>query len=71
MLKDRRKLVRAEGYSILALVGGSLFLSLGIGATILSTRGIPAVVAMLGALISFLATISLIFVWLVQEYSGE
>jgi hypothetical protein len=71
MLKSKKKLEKMEGYSILFLITGSLVMSSGIGLTTLSTKGIPAIMAMLGALIAFLATISLIFAWLFQEMFGE
>jgi predicted membrane channel-forming protein YqfA (hemolysin III family) len=71
MLKSKKKLEKMEGYSILFLIAGSMIMSSGIGLTTLSTKGIPAIMAMLGALIAFLATISLIFAWLFQEMFGE
>ncbi|MFN6991701.1 MAG: hypothetical protein ACK4MM_03145 [Fervidobacterium sp.] len=69
MLKSKNKFERAEGYAIIAMLGGAIILSLGIGLTIVSTKGISAVLAMSGALISFLATVALIGVWLVKEFS--
>jgi len=71
MLKSKKKLEKMEGYSILFLIAGSIIMSSGIGLTTLSTKGIPAIMAMLGALIAFIATISLIFAWLFQEMFGE
>jgi len=55
----------------MVLVAGALMLSVGIGLTVISTKGIPAILAMLGSLISFLATVALIFVWLFKELQGE
>lgn len=71
ILKSKNKYERMEGYCILILLAGALILSLGIGLTILNTKGISAILAMSGALISFLATIGLIVVWLIQELIGE
>ncbi len=71
MLKGENKYEKVEGYCILVLLAGALMLSAGIGLTILSPKGISAVLAMLGSFISFIATISLIFTWLVQELFGE
>jgi hypothetical protein len=71
ILKSKNKYEKAEGYCILILVAGGLILSLGIGLTIINTKGISAILAMSGALISFLATIGLIVVWLIQELIGD
>ena len=71
MIKSKKKLEKMEGYSIVFLIAGSLIISSGIGLTVVSTKGIPAIMAMLGALIAFLATVSLIFTWLLQEMLGE
>jgi hypothetical protein len=62
---------KMEGYCIVILLIGALMLSAGIGLTTISTKGIPAIMAMLGSLISFLATVALIFVWLFKELQGE
>jgi len=70
-IKSEDKYERAEAYCIVALVAGALTLNLGIGLTAISTRGIPAILAMLGSLVSFLATIGLIGVWLAAEFAGE
>jgi hypothetical protein len=71
MLKSKDKYERAEGYCIVILLAGALMLSVGIGLTIITTKGIPAILAMLGSLISFLATVALIFTWLAKELFGE
>lgn len=71
MLKGKDKYETAENYSMLFIVVGAVILSTGIGLTILSPKGISAIMAMLGSLISFLATVVLIFVWLVKELFGE
>jgi len=71
MLKSKNKFERAEGFCIISLIVGSLVMSSGIGLTIITPKGIPAIMAMLGALIAFLATVGLIFTWLLQEMFGE
>ena len=70
-LKSKDKYERMEGYCILVLLAGALMLSTGIGLTIVTPKGIPAILAMLGSLISFLATVALIFTWLARELFGE
>ena len=71
MIKSKKKLEKMEGYSIVFLIAGSLIMSSGIGLTVVSTKGIPAIMTMLGALIAFLATVSLVFTWLLQEMLGD
>jgi len=71
MLKGKTRYERIEGYCILILIVGAIMLSAGIGLTVISTKGIPAILAMLGSLISFLATAALLFVWLFKELQGE
>ena len=62
---------KMEGYCIVILLIGALMLSAGIGLNAINTKGISAILAMLGSLISFLATVALIFVWLFKELQGE
>jgi len=71
MIMSKKKLEKMEGYSILSLIVGTVILSSGIGLTIVSTKGIPAIITMLGTLISFLSTVVLIFTWLFQEFFGD
>ena len=71
LLKGKTRYEKAENYCIIVLIVGAIMLSAGIGLTIISTKGIPAILAMLGSLISFLATVVLIFVWLFKELQGE
>ncbi len=71
MLKSKSKFEKAEGYCIVFLIVGALMLSSGIGLTIITPKGIPAILAMLGALIAFLSTAGLIFTWLLKEMFGE
>jgi hypothetical protein len=59
-----------ENWIILILIIGVVMLSIGIGLTIFTPKGLPAILAMMGSLISFLATVALIFTWLVKEVVG-
>jgi hypothetical protein len=71
MLKSGNKFERAEHYCIIVLLVGAIMLSTGIGLTAIEPKGISAIIAMLGSLIAFLATVALIFTWLTQELFGE
>jgi len=68
-LKGKDKYETLENYSVLFIVIGAAMLTIGIGLSILTPKGIPAIIAMLGGLISFLATVALIFIWLAKELS--
>jgi len=70
-LKSEDNLVRAEGFCILSLFFSGIILSLGIGLSILNTKGIPAILAMLGGLFTFLSTLALIIVWLIKEWKSD
>jgi len=39
----------------------------GIGLTAISAKGFPALLAMFGAVVSFCASVALVFVWLAKE----
>ncbi len=69
-LKGKDKYETVENYSIAAILIGGLILSSGIALTAITTKGIPAILAMLGSLISFLATVVLVFSWLVKEFKS-
>lgn len=71
LLKAKNRYEKIEGYCVLILIVGAVILSAGIGLTIVTPKGIPAIMAMFGSLISFLATVALIFVWLFKELQGE
>lgn len=70
-LKGKNKLETIENYSILFIFAGAAILSLGIGLNIISTKGFSAILAMLGALVSFLSTVALIVVWVMKEFEKE
>jgi hypothetical protein len=70
-LKGKDKFETAENFSIVGIVFGALVLTSGIGLTIVTPKGLPAILAMLGSLIAFLSTVALVFVWLAREFFGE
>jgi len=70
-LKGTDKLATVENYSILFIFIGALVLSSGIGLNLINTKGFSTILAMLGALISFLSTVSLIIVWVLKEFEKE
>jgi hypothetical protein len=70
-IKGKNKLETLERISIALIVFGAFILSLGIGLTILTPKGIPAILSMLGASTSFVFTVILIFTWLIKEFKGE
>lgn len=71
MLKGKDKFETLENYSILFILIGALVLSLGIGLTVISPKGIPAILAMTGAFVSFVSTIVLILIWLSKDIFGD
>jgi hypothetical protein len=70
-LKGKDKLETAERISIASIIFGALIFSLGIGLTIVTPRGIPAILSMLGAAISFVFTVLLIFIWFIKSWKGD
>jgi len=70
-LRGKDKLETLENYSILFIFLGGIILSFGIGSTIITPRGWPVILAMLGSLIAFLSTLALILIWLIREFKGE
>ncbi len=71
MLRGKDKFETAERWSVLIIVIGAVMLSGGIGLSIISTKGLTAILMMIGAFLSFIATVSLIFVWVLKEFLGE
>ena len=70
-LKGKDKIETIENYCILFIFLGGIMLSLGIGFTVISTKGIPVILAMLGALVSFLSTVALVFTWVAKDFSEK
>jgi len=69
-LKGKDRYETWENYSIVFIFFGVILLILGIGTTVITTKGIPAILSMLGAFISFIATVALIVIWLVRDMKG-
>jgi len=73
MLSVRKKLKGSnrhetlENYSMVGVIFGALVFSGGVGLTALTPKGIPAIISMFGAVITFLSSVSLVFVWLGKE----
>ena len=70
-LRGRDKLETFENYSILFIFIGAIILSAGIGMNIISTKGVSVILAMLGAVVSFISTIALIAIWVIREFEKE
>lgn len=70
-LKGKDRLETIENYCILLVIAGAVVLSSGIGLTAISTRGLPVLLAMGGALVSFLAIVALVFVWLAKDFTEK
>ena len=67
-LKGKDRIETVENYCILFIFSGAIMLSLGIGFTVISTKGLPVILAMSGALVSFLSTVGLVFTWVVKDF---
>jgi len=71
-LKGESRYDTVENYCLAGVVIGTVMVSIGILTNVISTQGITAVIAMLGALLSFGSTVVLIFVWLFKElFKGD
>ena len=64
------KLEGFEKFAMYSLLIGACMFSTGIGLSIFTPRGLPAILGMAGAFMAFMATVLLIFAWLVQEWRG-
>jgi ABC-type multidrug transport system permease subunit len=71
MLKGKSRIETIENYLIAIVLAGAVMLSAGIGLSVLSPKGLPAILAMLGSFITFTSTIILILLWLMKEFKGE
>ena len=70
-LRGKDKYETLENYSILFIFVGGVMLSAGVSLTGFSTKGVSAILAMLGSLIAFLATTILIIIWLIKEFRSD
>jgi|GEM_PF-4969003 uncharacterized membrane protein len=72
MLKDKikkwfeKKEERIENLSIFCIVIGTVLISLGLGLTIISTQGLPAILAMVGSFLVFIFSIVFLIANLVK-----
>lgn len=69
-IRGATRLETAENVCIALIIAGAIVLSIGIGSTAITTKGVPAILSMLGAVISFTFTVALVFTWLVKEFAG-
>ena len=67
--KDRFE--TAENYSMAGIVAGAVVFSLGIGLSMFSPAGAAAILAMLGAIVSFVSSVALVFSWLAKDLFGS
>ena len=70
-LKGKNKNETVENFSILFIAIGSVVLSAGMVISGFNTVGLGPILAMMGTLIAFLATVALVFSWLVKEFSSD
>jgi hypothetical protein len=66
-LKGKSKYETFENIVLFAIVFGAVLLSAGIGLSIFSPKGLPAVFAMLGSFIVFIFSAVLILFWFFKE----
>ena len=69
-LKGNDRFETFENYSILFIALGALMITLGIGLTVVATKGFPVILTMIGSLLAFISTIALIATWLAREFLG-
>ncbi len=67
-IKGATRLETVENICIVFIIVGAVILSIGIGSTAITTKGLPAIVSMLGAVITFSSTIAWVFTWIVKEF---
>jgi len=53
------------------IVAGAVVFSLGIGLSMFSPAGAAAILAMLGAIVSFVSSVALVFSWLAKDLFGS
>jgi len=66
--KDRFE--TAENCSMAGVVAGAALFSLGVGLSAFSPAGVAAILAMLGAVVSFVSSVALVFSWLAKDLFG-
>ena len=69
--RGRDRFETAENYSIVGVVAGAVLFSLGIGLAAFSPAGVSAMLAMLGAVVSFVSSVALVLAWLAKDLFGK
>ncbi|MFH1623240.1 MAG: hypothetical protein ABIA12_01850 [Candidatus Aenigmatarchaeota archaeon] len=69
--KGKDRFETAENYSMAGVVAGAVLFSLGVGLAAFSPAGVPAVLAMIGAVASFVSSVALVFSWLAKDLFGS
>jgi hypothetical protein len=67
--KDRFE--TAENYAISGVVTGAVIFALGLGLAAFGSAGVPTILAMLGAIVSFVSSVALVFAWLAKDLFGK
>lgn len=67
MLKGKDKYETFENYLILFIFVGTVLLSIGIGLSAISAKGVPVLFAVSGAFLAFISIVFLIALWLIKE----
>ena len=70
-LKGKNKIETLENYLIALIFLGAIVFSSGVGLTVVSSQGFPIILAMIGAVASFVFTVTLIFLWVFKEFKNE
>lgn len=70
-LRGKDRFETLENYSMVGVIVGALVFAGGVGLTTLSTKGFPAIVSMLGAVVAFCASVALVLIWLAKEIFGK
>lgn len=69
--KGKDRFETAENYSMAGVVVGAILFSLGVGLSAFSPAGAAAIIAMLGAVASFVSSVALVFSWLAKDLFGS
>lgn len=67
MLKGKSRYETLENYLIALIVLGAVLFGAGIGLSAINSTGISTITAMLGIFVSFIFTVTLVFVWVAKD----
>ena len=70
-LKGESRMETLENYSIVGVIVGALIFSMGVGLTVIVSEGIPVIITMLGAVLSFISSASVVVVLFFREALGK